>query len=314
MPRGVVFKIKDIVEIANRRVKNNFDFNIAVTGARGNGKSTCIGKIFWKLNNFKPKKHIVYSREDVIKLLSSQKYGLCWDDEAINSGYKREFFSKAQQDLIKYITAYRDNFNIFASAVPNFFSLDKDLRDLFFMHIFIKERGIAHVHMPLQGRIYSQDKWDAITNAKIEASWTKRMRMNPNFKPPYHKLTTFKGYLIFNDLTAKQKEIYTQIKFEKRKIAYENLEEKPKEKSFLQKMFDAVIEKKITKNFLIQSCIVEGKKFSSVQSKLNQMLRDAGKGTLSDHLGLATKRNILEREGENKSILPLLNEGKDDEI
>lgn len=275
MKRTAIWTIKEIVQILKMRQENEFDGNIAVSGDRGNGKSTCVGKIFYRFQQFNPWVHQVYNRDDVIKLLQTQFYGLCWDDEAINSGYKREFQNKAQQEMIKFLTAYRDNFNIFASAIPNFFSLDKDLRDLYFLHLHIIERGIAVVHMPLQGRLYSQDRWDAKYNAKIEESWSKKINKDPNFRPPYHRLTTFRGYLYFNDLTDKQKELYKKIKKEKRAQSFRNTDDKT-EVSFLDKVFKSLIEKKLTRDGLIQICLTEGKKFSTVQSQLNSKLTDAG--------------------------------------
>ena len=189
--------IKDIGDILKGRQENEFDGNMAVSGNRGDGKSMLILKTFYRFKVFSSWKHQVYSRKQVIKLLKEQKFGICWDDEAINTGYKRNFQLKEQQELIKILTAYRDNFNIFASAIPNFFSLDKDLRDLYFIHLHVIERGIAIVHMPLQGRLYSQDRWDAAYNAKIESNWSKRIMKDPDYRIPYHRLSTFRGYLFF---------------------------------------------------------------------------------------------------------------------
>ncbi|KKK63624.1 hypothetical protein LCGC14_2992400, partial [marine sediment metagenome] len=141
----IEWSIKEIQKILKTRQSNEFDGNMAVSGDRGNGKSTLIAKIYYRFDQFKPWTHQVYSREDVINLLRTQEYSLCWDDEAINSSYKREFQSKGQQELIKILTAYRDNYNVFTSAIPNFFSLDKDLRDLYFIHLHIIERGIDFV-------------------------------------------------------------------------------------------------------------------------------------------------------------------------
>ena len=153
--KPITWRIKDIIEITDNRQKNEFDSNLAVSGDRGNGKSTLILKALLRKKGFNPWKHQVYNREDVINLLKTQKFGICWDDEAINSGYKRNFQDKGQQELIKILTAFRDNYNFFASAIPNFFSLDKNLSELYFIHLHIIERGIAVVHMPLQGRLYS---------------------------------------------------------------------------------------------------------------------------------------------------------------
>lgn len=276
--KPITWTIKNIIEILVGRQENEFDGNIAVSGQRGDGKSTLIYKIFCRFKGFNPWKHMVYNRPDIMHLLKSQEYGLCWDDEAINSGYKRNFQEKAQQELIKILTAYRDNYNIYASAIPNFFSLDKDLRDLYFIHLHVIERGVAVIHMPLQGRLYSQDRWDAKYNAKIEDSWSKKMHKDPNFKPPYHRLSTFRGYLFFSDVTAKQKKLYKTIKKEKRQKAFLTDEEKIKnnEITFVDKLYKTLMDGKLTSEGLMQACFVQGEKHSSINTTLNRMLKDSG--------------------------------------
>lgn len=285
--KAIIWTIKDVVEILKARQENEFDGNFAVSGDRGNGKSTLINKVFFRFKGFNPWKHQVYNGSDVISLLKSQTYGLCWDDEAINSGYKRNWQNKTQQELIKILTAYRDNYNVYASAIPNFFSLDKDLRDLYFIHLHIIERGIAVVHMPLQGRLYSQDRWDAKHNAKVEEGWSKRMAKDNSFRPAYHKLSTFRGYLFFKDVTPKQKELYKTIKREKRADAFLTDEEKAKNKevSFIDKIYKLLVEGKLTSEGIMQMCLMEDKKYSSISSSLNRMLKDTGESkTVKDFL------------------------------
>ena len=291
----VTWTIKDIVDILRERQKNKFDGNVVVSGSRGDGKSSLIGKIFYRFDHFKPWKHQVYSRDDVIKLLKTERYGLCWDDEAINTGYKREFQNKGQQELIKNITAHRDNFNIFASAIPNFFSLDKDLRDLYFIHIHVIQRGVAVAHMPSPGRLYSTDKWDTDYNRKIEERWTKKIKKKPTFKIPYQQLSTFRGYLYFEDMTLKQRELYEEIKREKRTKAFLTAKEQAGEVqlTFTQKLFNRLKEGKLTEDFLLQACLMEGVKYSSVRDTLNRMVKDEDiGGTLKDVLRQSSKQDF----------------------
>ena len=306
--KTVTWTIKEIVDILKARQLNEFDGNIAVSGDRGNGKSTLINKMYYRFVGFNPWKHQVYNREDVINLLKFQTFGFCWDDEAINSGYKRNFQDKGQQELIKIITAYRDNFNLFSSAIPNFFSLDKDLRDLYFIHLHVIERGIAVLHMPLQGRLYSQDRWDAKYNAKIEGSWSKRMQKNPEFKPPYHKLTTFRGYLFFKDATPKQKELYLLIKRTKRNESFLTEDEKgnKREVPFLNKLYNLLIQHKLTREGIRQTCLLEGKKDSSINASLNRMLKDGGiNKTVKDFLQQQNTKDFHNKiEEEINQILP----------
>lgn len=306
--KAINWTVKDVVEILKARQDNEFDGNIVVSGERGNGKSTLINKIFYRFNCFSPWKHQVYNGSDVIKLLKNQTFGLCWDDEAINSGYKRNWQDKTQQELIKILTAYRDSFNVYASAIPNFFSLDKDLRDLYFIHLHVIERGIAIVHMSLQGRLYSQDKWDAKYNAKVEDSWGKRMQKDARFKPPYHKLTTFRGYLFFGDVTPKQKELYKEIKKKKREDAFMTDEERAqkKEVSFIDKVYGLLVQHKLTSEGIAQMCLLEGKKYSSISSSLNRILKDKGENkTVKDFLQQPSNKGFHNKiESEISKIIP----------
>lgn len=308
--KPITWQLKDITYILKQRQQNQFDGNVLVSGDRGNGKSTLLYKLFLAFKTFKPQKHQVYDRDDVIRLLKEGKFGLCFDDEAVNSGYKRDFHSKAQQELIKIITTYRDNYNIYGSAIPNFFSLDKDLRDLVFMHLFVVERGIAVVHMPLQSLMYSQDRWDAKNNAKIEQGWGQKIKNNPNFKIPFHKLSTFRGYLYFGDLTAKQREIYLGIKQSKREEATNKmldnaLPENERNGSFEKRVLNLVIAGKVTEEGLLQMCLMEDKKLSNLRRKLNEMLKDTGeKRTLAELLNTAQTQKIEEKKQAIKSVIP----------
>ena len=188
---SIFWTIGELVEVLRKRQENEYDVNIGVSGKRGDGKSTFLLKMFKRFKGFKQKKHQVYSRDDVTNLLKKQEFSFCWDDEAINSGYKRNFHEKAQQELIKTITAYRDNYNIYASAIPFFYSLDKDLRELLFLHIHIIKRGLAVIFMPLHDSIHQTDPWDTKNNSKKEEKWQLKKAEDPNFKFPYHKISTF---------------------------------------------------------------------------------------------------------------------------
>lgn len=300
--------VKDIVELIRERRNNEYDANIAVSGNRGLGKSTVSFKTLVRFKGFDPWKHQVYNRDDVMNLLKNQQRGYCFDDEAINSSYKREFQNKIQRDLIKFLTAYRDRFNVFFSVIPNFFSLDKDLRDLFFMHIQVLERGIALIHMPVSGRLYSQDRWDSKYNAKIEETWSKRRQQDPTFRPPYQRLTTCVGYLYWNDLTPKQRKLYLTVKSAKRQESFLTVEEQNAEKevSFLQRVYNLLLEGKLTKEGIVQMCLVEGTKYSSISSRINQMLTDNGiTNTMKDFLKSQNKGLIHNNTQEEISkIVP----------
>lgn len=274
----VIWTLKELTICLRNRQLNQFDVNIGVSGKRGNGKSTILFKIFnaYKKLGFNQEKQQVYSRKDVVSLLANQKFGYCWDDEAINSGYKRDFQNRGQKELIKIITNYRDSFNIYASAIPFFYSLDKDLRELIFLHIHIIERGLAVLLMPVETSIHTQDPWDTKTNVKIELQENKRLEKEPEANFRYHRFTTFAGYLYFGDMTPKQRRKYLEIKKRKRALSLD-VENGVQDKiPFNQRIYKALKEERLTKETFTEICLLEGKKYSAVATMMNSMLNDEG--------------------------------------
>ncbi len=272
--------------------------------------STLLLKLFLRFKGFKQIKHQVYSQRDVISLLKNQQFSFCWDDEAINTGYKRNFQSKGQQELIKIITMYRDNFNIYASAIPFFYSLDKDLRELIHIHIHIIERGLAVILMQLEDSIHQTDQWDTRNNSKKEEKWQKKKAENPNFKFPYHRLSTFVGYLRFNDLTKNQREKYKKLKREKRHGALLTEEEvaRQKEENVNDRIFKQMLDAKLTKEGLQQFCLIEGKKLSSMVTYLNKRLNNLGEEkTLKQFLDPSHTEIKQEKTREQlKDLIPVV--------
>jgi hypothetical protein len=277
---SIIWTIKELVDVLRNRQLNKFDCNFGVSGKRGDGKSTFMLKIFksFKKYGFIQKKHQVYSQKDVTNLLAAQIFGFCWDDEAINSGYKRNFQHAGQKILIQIITNYRDNFNLYGSAVPFFYSLDKALRELMFMHVHIIERGLAVIFLPLADQVHSQDPWDTNNNIKIEEREYRRMKKFPNSKFRWHKFSTFAGYIYFGPMSQHEGELYDTIKKEKR---YKNFEQSgafkdQEDLSFIDKVYKLIKERKLTKEGLQQACLVEGKKYSNIMNNLNVKLKNEG--------------------------------------
>ncbi len=296
----IIWTLKEFTTVLWHRQRNKYDCNLGISGKRGDGKSTLAFKIFNSFTKygFRPQKHQVYSQDDVIKLLSTQKFGFCWDDEAINSGYKRDFQQSGQKKLVKIVTNFRDNFNVYASALPFFYSLDKDLRELIFVHLHIIERGVAVILLPLSNQIHASDPWDTKNNIRIEEKENKRLEANPNAQFRYAKLTTFAGYLYFSDMTDKQRKKYEAIKVEKRAKNFE-LQNQKEEMTFSQNIYKLLTDGKLTKDGLIQVCMASNKKYSSVVRDLNRILKDNGESrTMRDFW---KKEEILSLHSKNKS-------------
>lgn len=229
----VIWRIKDVAEICRSWQDNEFDGLIVFDGKRGLGKSTGAIKLARAIRKgqFKIKKDIAFTREDVMDKLANNKNKITLADEMINVTYNRDFFSEQQKMLIKMLNMYRDSCNILIACVPNFYDLDKQFRNLVKMRINVVRRGVAVIHTPNQSS-YTTDIWDMTINEKIERKWLAK----GIFKPQYSRLTTFRGMLVYNALTPKQERIYKEVKEKKRNDVYlaskENQETKTKRKYF----------------------------------------------------------------------------------
>lgn len=300
----VIWSIKELAEITKDRVDNKFDSNIAVSGWTGLGKSTLLAKLFNKFPDFKIEDKFTMKRTKMIELIRNNKFSYVWNDELISAGSKRTFFDHEQNELIQVLTKYRDNFNIVGGAVPFFFTLDKELIKLFGMHINIIERGIGVVHLPREGRMYNEDIWDIKINSKLEEKWSAMRMKNPNFKIPYHKYTTFAGYVYFGKMTDKQENYYLYLKSKERgDNEREQSPEEKKEESFYEKSLRLLKEKKLTESGLFQLCQFHDKKLSSVKVNLNRMLKDEGSElTLKDFLKDKTNKSNTNNLHNNNTL------------
>ncbi len=303
--KPLVWSIKELVEMFQARVHNEFDNNCVVTGWTGLGKSTLIMKILLRMPGFKQRKHQIYSRKDTISLLQNQTFSYCWNDELMTAGFKRHHYEKEQIDLIETLTKYRCNYNMFFGALPVFFTLDKELLKLFAINIDIIGRGKAVIHMRLSGRRYSDDPWDTKMNAKLEEKFSAARQRNPDFKIPYHKYTTFIGYLFFGNSTPKQKAIYEKIRNEKKtEIEREKGQENsPENLSFYDKLLDMLINGNMDLEQLRNICLLNNKNIAYVRVRLNKLLKVKNHPKRVKHL-LKVPLSISEK---NQNILNQLN-------
>lgn len=283
--RPPVYTITEIAKLLKDRTQNHYDGNVIVSGGTGEGKSTIIFKIFKKFPNFKLQDKLVYDRGEMLHLIKDFKKSYIFADELISSFFKRTFWDRLQGELIQALNMYRSNFNIFCGAVPIFYSLDKELLKCFALHIQIIKRGIAIIHAPISARNFSDDPWDVKHNQRLEDEWSKRRQKNPNFKPPIWKYSTFQGYVFFSSLTKKQEEIYEKLKEEKRRLADPNIIKEETKDNFYDKILDMIKNGQMNEQGLLQICLFNNKKLSSVKVRLNQKLKDSGsEKTLGDIL------------------------------
>jgi hypothetical protein len=192
-----------------------------------------------KAYNFKLRNDMIYSQKAMIKFLSDwNRIGI--PDEMINVTFNRDFFQSDQKDIIKLINMHRDHCNLVLACVPQFNSLDVQIKNQCKMRLSVVRRGLALIQTPNR-TIHIKDKWDSATNEKIERDWLMK---GDKTKPNYSKLTTARGLVRFSSLPKIIEAKYQKIKDDKRaKILKEDMgiDNEEKEKDLL----DIAVEKLI---------------------------------------------------------------------
>ncbi len=282
--------IKDLVEVIEGCVQNKFDFIGFFEGSRGIGKSTLAYKICLRLESrgvvkFTPETHLVYSREDTIRLLATKTKHAILSDELINVAYNRDFFEKDQKTLLKAINMYRDSYNVLLGCIPKFGDLDVQMKRLCKIRITVIRRGVALIQIPMKG-IFLPDPWDTQGNIKKELKKSKA----------HGKLSTVKGVLLFKDLTPTQRARYELIKKERRGHVFNeqlNLNNMSNPDQLLfDRVYGMLVKGHLTKDGLESICRAQDKIISSFRDRLNKKLREEPdkKQTVQHYLDMADKK------------------------
>lgn len=268
---------KDLKRLILKRIENKYDCNILVTGHTGVGKSTLIFKLLKRFRGFKIEEKLTYSRTELIHLIKDFKNSYCWADELIGSGFKRNFFDREQIELIEILTKYRNHYNVVAGALPIFFTLDKELLKLFRVHLQVIKRGVAVLHLPRQGRMYTDDIWDVKHNKKLEENWSEKKHKNPNFRIPYNKYSTFKAYVFFPPFSDEESKMYEKLKEEKRNISEDVVDNKKNKKSlFIKKLLIMIKDKKIDQDDFFKICEANSLVYLNTVREVRNCLQNEG--------------------------------------
>ncbi len=104
-------------------------------------------------------------------------------------------------------------------------------------------------------------------------------------------------------MTEIQEIKYKAIKQKKRAKSL-GIEEEKEEVSFRERLFKLLLEKKLTKDGLIQSCIIQGEKYTNVVGQLNLLLKNRGHAeTTKDFFRTEKIRTQKDRSAIN-SLVP----------
>lgn len=268
------WSIKRLAKLVEEMQTNKFDCLIIIEGNRGLGKSTLgyhlANRV--KTHKFAPKKDILYKRKEIIDAFNNRWMSTFMADEMINVSFNRDFYDMDQKKLIKIINMNRDHCNLFIACVPQFQTLDNQIKNLCKIRITVVRRGLAIVQTQNRS-IYATDRWDSQVNEKIEKNWLK----NGITKPRYSRLTTFRGLLTFGDLTPKQREEYEEIKRNKRNEIKQEQEAEEQSNKPADRLYGLLGEGKIgTRQMFDNMCLAMGLKPLNVMQNIRIRMRNEG--------------------------------------
>lgn len=250
----IKWSLPKMIVMITKILQNKFDCVIVIEGNRGLGKSTLaihlargVAREMKKkgLSDYKFhwRNSLIYSKKNTKEFWHKWRAtGIA--DEMINVTFNRDFYNEDQKDILKLINMNRDHCNFFLACVPQFQTLDNQIKNLCKIRITVVRRGLCIIQTPQQS-IYLKDKWDQATNEKIERSWMVKGIKNPQ----YTRLTTFRGIMKYPALTPQQEEKYQKVKDDKRNVvARESMgldNEEAKEKDPVEIMANMLVEGKI---------------------------------------------------------------------
>jgi hypothetical protein len=167
----LIDRINGVIKEGGRAIKGNYDNFIIVDsgGNKGKGKtvfSVQLSKAICKIIGFP------YSRKELMvldptsekikeRVKNLPKGCPIHIDEAILIAYLRDFQKEDLKDLIKFINLCRKHKKIIIFNTPDFWTIDKGLRNMADYRVICIVRGLAHVNC----------KW---VNPETEDKWLRR--------------------------------------------------------------------------------------------------------------------------------------------
>jgi len=261
--------IKEFAQLLNNRVNRKFDSFLIVDsgGVKGTGKSVFSIKLCIQLckligEEYSFEKHIIFNptSEKIVDKIKNMPVGSpIHIDEASKVAYKRDFQKEYQKSLIKFVNICRKFGKIIILNNPDFWDLDKDLRNLSDYRIIIVKRGLAQV----KGKSPNpdlKDKWlRDVSVIKIEQQMKGSITQLERTRQGIKRTPNFLYDIPVGDLDAK---LYAE---------YEELSKREEVKSFQENTKVKDVRMRVMGYMLTNN----GLKDIDVVNKLNKALYDS---------------------------------------
>ncbi len=230
MSSNKVVSMDAFASIIHKILRSDRDVLVAVSGFTGEGKSTFLTLLqkkyakvsgtHWDFNR------MTWSRNEMFKWIDGEgeskkgqlpEYSSFMADELFHMFYRRNWYEEGQKDSITIFNMCRDRHLFVGGNVPDFWDLDPGFRKRVRFYVYIPKRGIAWV-FEQENNPFTDDAWNVSENKKFFR----------RYRNPY-KSKNFLFEIHFPDWDPEEKEIYYNVRNEKRRKV---LDEKPKKEKY----------------------------------------------------------------------------------
>lgn len=208
-----------IADSLKRRVRNDWDAVLAITGEEGVGKSTLGIQLGRQIDaEFSLEKNIIFDPENMVdKVRGNTRYSVNIVDEAARALYSRTWYERRQILINKYLKICRKENKILFLIIPDLWELDSSPRNKrVLLWIWVLERdkqtntGKAAMFINERNQLYP-DPWGLKEGQKI---FTKVRGMNflLNKELKYKMISKLPSFVCFFEFPKLEDDIYSKYR------------------------------------------------------------------------------------------------------
>jgi predicted XRE-type DNA-binding protein len=217
-------------KVCRKRVREDYDAVIGITGDEGVGKSTCANQLGFGIDdNYTLEKNVLYSpnKENMKNAIQGlPRFSAINGDEAIKILYKLKWWSPLQLFMNTFYRLCREENKISIFPMPRFSDFNEGFRNhRIKIWIYVLDRGLG-VAFEKDWSPFSKDPWWMDENQKMIDKYRLGKKMSSftleKKLQVLQKSRNFLDVITFPDLDPEKREMYKQFK---QQHTYEGIEE-----------------------------------------------------------------------------------------